>query len=141
MQIDAAALAEKRITVDELFERAQDQVDQGAVMIYSSAPPDTVSAVQERLGREAAGQLIENTLGELAARLVASGVRKLIVAGGETAGAVVRFLKIDALRIGPAIEPGVPWTISIGNPELLLAFKSGNFGSREFFEIAMEKLP
>jgi uncharacterized protein YgbK (DUF1537 family) len=71
---------------------------------------------------------------------VECGVRKLVVAGGETAGAVVGALGVRALRIGPQIDPGVPWTASIGDPKLALALKSGNFGAADFFQKALDKI-
>jgi uncharacterized protein YgbK (DUF1537 family) len=96
--------------------------------------------VHAKLGREQAGALIEKTLAAIAHGLVEAGVRKLVVAGGETSGAVVAKLGVTALRIGPEIAPGVPWTASIGDRPLLLALKSGNFGGRDFFLKAFEVL-
>ena len=80
------------------------------VVIAASAPPDKVAALQARLGRDAAGALVEDAVASIAAGLVARGVRRLVVAGGETSGAVVSRLGVTALRIGPEIDPGVPWT-------------------------------
>jgi uncharacterized protein YgbK (DUF1537 family) len=109
------------------------------VVIAASAPPDRVAALQARLGRDAAGALIEEALATVAAGLVARGVRRLVVAGGETSGAVVARLGVRRLRIGPAIDPGVPWTATeIGGEVLHLALKSGNFGARDFFLKAFE---
>jgi 3-dehydrotetronate 4-kinase len=65
----------------------------------------------------------------------------LVIAGGETSGAVVQRLGIRTLRIGPAIDPGVPWTIAASGMPLALALKSGNFGSVDFFEKALSRLP
>jgi uncharacterized protein YgbK (DUF1537 family) len=96
--------------------------------------------VQAALGREKAGALIEETLAKIAQRLVAGGLRKLVIAGGETSGAIVQRLGVSALRIGPQIDPGVPWTVSIGSPRLALALKSGNFGGPDFFTKALEML-
>ena len=82
------------------------------------------------LGRDGAGALIEQTLAHIAEDLVARGVRRLVVAGGETAGAVVSRLGVRSLRIGGEIDPGVPWTYAEGGTTpLLLALKSGNFGA------------
>ncbi len=104
------------------------------VVIAASAPPDKVSALQQRLGRERAGTLVETALAEIAEALVAQGVRRLIVAGGETSGAVVTRLGVRSLRIGAEIDPGVPWTFAEGaGPALRLALKSGNFGAPDFF--------
>jgi uncharacterized protein YgbK (DUF1537 family) len=101
------------------------------LVIAASQPPDRVAALQARLGRDAAGALIEAALADIAADLVAAGVRRLVVAGGETSGAVVRRLGVRSLRIGEEIDPGVPWTLTDGG--LRLALKSGNFGAPDFF--------
>ncbi len=104
------------------------------LVIAASAPPERVAALQERLGRDAAGALVEHALADIAEALVARGVRRLVVAGGETAGAVVTRLGVHALRIGAEIDPGVPWTYAEGSgAPLLLALKSGNFGAPDFF--------
>jgi uncharacterized protein YgbK (DUF1537 family) len=111
------------------------------VVIAASAPPDQVAALQQRLGRDAAGALVERTLAGIADDLVARGVRRLVVAGGETAGAVVSRLGVRSLRIGEEIDPGVPWTYAEGGAApLLLSLKSGNFGGRDFFLKAFEVL-
>ena len=102
------------------------------VVIAASAPPEKVAALQAKLGRDAAGTLIETAMAAIAEGLVARGVGRLVVAGGETSGAVVQRLGVTALRIGPEIDPGVPWTFA--EPRgLHLALKSGNFGARDFF--------
>jgi hypothetical protein len=80
------------------------------VLIYSTAAPEQVASNQNKLGREQAGELVEQTLGRIARGLVDAGVRRLVVAGGETAGAVVSALGVQGLHIGPEIDPGVPWT-------------------------------
>ncbi len=110
------------------------------ILIAASAPPDKVAALQARLGRAEAGAMIEAAMAEIAEALVARGVRRLIVAGGETAGAVVQRLGISHLRIGAAIDPGVPWTYAEGSgPALRLALKSGNFGAPDFFTRAFQE--
>jgi len=112
-----------------------------SIVIAASAPPEQVTALQQRLGRDAAGALIEQTLAQIAEDLVARGVRRMVVAGGETAGAVVSRLGVRSLRIGGEIDPGVPWTYAEGGKvPLLLALKSGNFGGRDFFLKAFEVL-
>jgi 3-dehydrotetronate 4-kinase len=112
------------------------------IVIAASAPPDQVSELQRRLGRDAAGALVEQTLAQIAEDLVALGVRRMVVAGGETAGAVVSRLGVLSLRIGAEIDPGVPWTYAEGGTTpLLMALKSGNFGARDFFLKAFEVLP
>ena len=110
------------------------------VLIYSTAEPDAVAKVQAKLGRERAARDIEQTFAHVAVELVKRGVRKLVVAGGETSGAVVSALGVEALAIGPQIDPGVPWTTTLGDPALALALKSGNFGGEDFFEKALRML-
>jgi len=104
------------------------------IVIAASAPPDKVAALQTKLGRDAAGHLVEAALAEIAEELFARGVRRLVVAGGETSGAVVSRLGVRSLRIGAEIDPGVPWTYAEGGTAPLhLALKSGNFGAPDFF--------
>jgi 3-dehydrotetronate 4-kinase len=109
-------------------------------LVYSTADPSRVAEVQSKLGRERAATTIEAAFGIVARELVARGVRRLVVAGGETSGAVVQALGVEALAIGPQIDPGVPWTTSLGDPRLALALKSGNFGSEDFFEKSLRML-
>jgi 3-dehydrotetronate 4-kinase len=139
--IDPLALAGGADVVGAALDFAAREIATGPVLISASAPPEQVRDVQETLGRERAGALIETALAEIARRLVERGVRRLVVAGGETSGAVVKALGIKGLRIGPQIDPGVPWTASLGEPPLLLALKSGNFGGVDFFLRSFSALP
>jgi 3-dehydrotetronate 4-kinase len=148
-RIDPLALSKGDVSVASLTAWALAQSADKPALIYSSATPDDVMATQGALGRDVAGHLIEATLAAVARDLVANGVTRLIVAGGETSGAVVNSLGITALAIGPEIDPGVPWTRTVGTrtvgtrtvgggtseagPDLVLALKSGNFGTEDFF--------
>nr|WP_249160427.1 3-oxo-tetronate kinase [Bradyrhizobium manausense] len=118
---------------------AGQRLAQGPVLIASSATPADVAALQARHGRDAAGHAIEQTMADIAENLVKSGVRRLIVAGGETSGAVVDRLKIPGFLVGTEIASGVPVLRAVGAAagEMLLALKSGNFGGPEFFSDAM----
>lgn len=109
----------------------------GPVLVYATADPDAVRKAQARLGAQRAGELVEQCLARIALGLVERGVRRLVVAGGETSGAVVKALGVSTLRIGPQIDPGVPWTVSTAEPRLALALKSGNFGTTDFFNKAL----
>lgn len=141
LRLDPLALARGEQSVESILDWARPKLGAEPILIYATAEPDAVAAVQSELGREAAGALVEDTLAGVAKGLVAAGLRRLVVAGGETSGAVVAALGIAALRIGPEIDPGVPWTATLGEPPLLLALKSGNFGTVDFFEKAFQKLP
>lgn len=110
-------------------------------LLYSSADPEEVREAQSRLGREKAGAVVEHFLAEVAVALRARGFTRFLVAGGETSGAVVGALKVPALFIGPEIDPGVPWTLSLGDAQpVALALKSGNFGASDFFLKAWDLL-
>ena len=114
------------------------------VLIYSTADSHAVKSVQEQLGVQRTGAMLESALAAVARGLVELGVRQLVVAGGETAGACVRALNVTQMKIGPQIDPGVPWcharTQSTPAVELHLALKSGNFGADDFFSKAFSVL-
>ena len=142
LQLDPLATPDAALMVATAHDWIGDKLGATPIVIAASAPPDKVTELQQRLGRDAAGALIEQTLARIAEDLVARGVRRLVVAGGETAGAVVSRLGVRRLRIGEEIDPGVPWTYAEGGAApLLLALKSGNFGARDFFLKAFEVLP
>lgn len=110
-----------------------------APLVYSSADPATVKAVQEEFGREATATAIETLFLKLAGELAARGVTRIVSAGGETSGAVVAGLSANALQIGPRIAPGVP-ALRVGDRDMAIALKSGNFGDPDFFPKALNVL-
>jgi uncharacterized protein YgbK (DUF1537 family) len=118
---------------------ATDRLAEGPVLIASSATPAEVQALQARHGREVAGQAIERAMADIAEGLVQAGVRRLVVAGGETSGAVVDRLKLPGFLVGAEIAAGVPVlrTVGVGDSAMLLALKSGNFGGPQFFADAL----
>jgi 3-dehydrotetronate 4-kinase len=122
-------------TLKSAFSWIGDQYEKGnTLLIYTSDSPAEVVTAQSKLGLDRSSQLVEQAFSDLARELVARGVRQLIVAGGETSGAIVNALTIRALRIGKEISPGVPWTLGLGGPyPVALALKSGNFGATNFF--------
>jgi uncharacterized protein YgbK (DUF1537 family) len=137
--IEPAELVAGRLTVEEAGQFVRTHLDNEPV-VYSTAEPTRVAEAQARLGRETAAGAIEGFFGSLAQRLVADGVARLVVGGGETSGAVVTALGIDQFRIGPQIDPGVPALAVEGDRPLRLALKSGNFGSADFYEKALAAL-
>jgi uncharacterized protein YgbK (DUF1537 family) len=115
------------------------RITDGPVLIASSSTPDQVAALQSRHGRDATGHAIEQAMADIAEGLVQSGVRRLVVAGGETSGAVVDRLRIPGFLVGEEIAAGVPVLRAVGSGrgDMLLALKSGNFGGPEFFSDAL----
>ncbi len=103
-------------------------------LVYSSADPEEVRAAQDRFGRAASATAIEGLFSDLAAMLKARGTARIVVAGGETSGAVVKGLAARVLDIGPRIAAGVPMVRTDG---MALALKSGNFGGPSFFKEAL----
>ena len=139
--LDALKLAKGKAHTAEALAWAVPKLKGGPVLIYASASPSAVKRIQRALGAEKAGALVEKAMARIAKGLVAAGVGRLVVAGGETSGAVVGGLGIRALRIGAEIDPGVPWTMSMGTPAIHLALKSGNFGGPDFFTRSFDLLP
>jgi len=132
---DTAAL------VAQVMAWAQPLLPQGPVLVYSTAEPEAVKAIQARLGVAEAGALVEHALAAVARALAQAGVQQLVVAGGETSGACVQALGITQLQIGPQIDPGVPWCHTHGEAgPLHITLKSGNFGTDDFFTKAFTVL-
>lgn len=139
--IDPLELATGSPLVEHALEWAEERLGRSPLLIYSSATPESVKAVQAQLGVDEAGSLVEEALAAIACGLVQRGVGQLIVAGGETSGACVQALGIGEMQIGPQIDPGVPWCWAptrYGSVHLTL--KSGNFGAKDFFLKAFKQL-
>ena len=139
LRLSPEALIEDAGEIDRTLEWAKDRIASGPIVIASSKEPEQVAALQARYGRDKSGHAIERALAEIASELVAFGVRRLVVAGGETSGAAVDRLGVSAFRLGPEIAPGVPLMRTVGRKggELQMALKSGNFGGRDFFTRAL----
>jgi uncharacterized protein YgbK (DUF1537 family) len=137
----------EKMSVAQAIERAMSwaapQLSKQPVLIYASASPDEVAAAKQKLGEHESQAWIEGVLSSITRALVVQGVRQVIVAGGETAGACVQALHIEAMRIGQQIDPGVPWCYAKAGDigALHLALKSGNFGAPDLFVRAFELLP
>ncbi|HEY4165501.1 MAG TPA: 3-oxo-tetronate kinase [Reyranella sp.] len=140
LALDTDAICRGEPVGDKALAWAKGKLGNGPILLSASDKPEAVKALQQKYGVEKSSHAIENTMAQLATGLVAAGVGRLVVAGGETSGAVVGALDVTALRIGPEIDPGVPWTASVGSKPLLLALKSGNFGAPDFFTKAFAKL-
>ncbi|MEG3115139.1 3-oxo-tetronate kinase [Salinicola sp. 4072] len=140
---DYASVVDAALACAEAHFQAHADDDGGPVLIYASAAPEEVRQAQQRLGVQEAGELVERALADIASELVSRlGVRRLLVAGGETSGAVVSALGVQGLRIGESIDPGVPWTTTLGTEApLALALKSGNFGATDFMTKAWKLMP
>lgn len=141
--LDPDRLAESESHADAVAAQAASLLGAAPVLVHSTADPQQVREVQGRHGVQASGERVERALARIARRLVEHGARQLVVAGGETSGAVVQALGVDRLRIGPAIDPGVPWcaaTSPVAGGTIHLALKSGNFGAPDFFHKAFAVL-
>ena len=148
LAMDPLRMAGGADVVSQALAWAEPLLKTGPVLVYSSDDSAAVKAVQQQLGLQAAGALVERTLAAVAQGLVALGVRQLVVAGGETSGACVQALGIMHMQIGPQIAPGVPWCFAqlpaaagASSPKgLHITLKSGNFGTDDFFAHAFTTL-
>ena len=144
LAIDPLGLANGTTTVGAAADWARQHLPKGPVLVYATAAPEAVRQIQAQLGVAAAGALVENALSRIAVSLIEAGVRQLVVAGGETSGAVVQALAVERMAIGPQIDPGVPWTCvnaaAAGDEIVHVALKSGNFGTPDFFQKAFAAL-
>jgi uncharacterized protein YgbK (DUF1537 family) len=144
LAVDPLGLANGTTTADAAADWARQHLPKGPVLVYATAAPEAVREIQAQLGVAAAGALVESALSRIAVSLIESGVRQLVVAGGETSGAVVQALAVARMAIGPQIDPGVPWTCvnaaAAGDEIVHVALKSGNFGTPDFFQKAFAAL-
>jgi 3-dehydrotetronate 4-kinase len=125
----------KLISGEESVERIWNVISQtkeGSILVYSSDTPEKVRDIQQKGKEEAAGRL-EKATADLAELAVQSGFHRIIVAGGETSGAVAKRLGYKGYHIGDNISPGVPIMIPIEDHRIRMVFKSGNFGKSDFF--------
>lgn len=139
LAIDVDKVMSGEITSDHIVEFIVRKHGQ-APLAYSSGTPEEVGAMQAKYGREEVAARLDSFFADTARELVRSGVTRLVVAGGETSGAVVSALNLGALTIGQEIDPGVPVLLSQGDKPIALALKSGNFGAPDFFVKALQRL-
>lgn len=143
LRLDPEKIVAGPSEVQRALDWSREHLGKGSVLIASSSTPDQVSALQARHGRDAAGHAIEQAMAAISEGLVAAGVRRLVIAGGETSGAVVDRLGVPAFLVGPEIAAGVPVLrcIGWGKGEAAMALKSGNFGGPDFFNDAIRLMP
>lgn len=139
-ELDVRALAESDEPIAEATAFLRAHVDERP-LVYSSSDPDVVAEIQADLGVDASAALVERAFGRIAAAAVGLGIRQIVVAGGETSGAIVNGLGVRSLEIGPEVDPGVPWTTSVGEVPVALLLKSGNFGQDDIFTRALDTAP
>jgi uncharacterized protein YgbK (DUF1537 family) len=132
LALDVDAIVEERLLVEDVVHFLRDNEGK-APLVFTSANPEAVGNIQARYGAARVSAAIDGFFGKVAQQLIKSGVRRLIVAGGETSGAVVSALELGPLAIGREIDPGVPVLTSGATSQIALALKSGNFGSSDFF--------
>lgn len=141
--LDPVALSQDASKLEDYRQQALLAVQTAPVLVYSTTTPEQLAQIQSTLGAMQAGEMVEGWLASIACSLVQAGVGQLIVAGGETSGAVVQALGIEQLRIGAQIDPGVPWCHGLARLDnkttpLHITLKSGNFGGVDFFTRAFE---
>jgi uncharacterized protein YgbK (DUF1537 family) len=138
-QIDAVALAESGTAA--VIDWISSLPAGTPKIVYATTDPSSLQAVQSKLGAQRAGAIVEEALAEIAIAAFSHGIRRFVVAGGETSGAVAQALGVSRLVVGAEIAPGVPWTYaSIHGTDVAFGLKSGNFGTPSFFSVALNML-
>jgi len=140
LRIDLAAADSVSRSVDDALRWASSRIADGPVAIATSAAPEQVAVVQSRLGKDGAARFAEELLGKLAAELHARGVRRFMVAGGETSGAIVEHLGIEKLRIGKYEGPGIARATTEGDLPVALSLKSGKLGPIDMFLSTLDEM-
>ena len=140
-RLDPLALADGPDALAQVRQWLAAQDPAAPKIIYATAEPADVAAAQKQLGRDKAGQVVEDALATLARDAFGHGVRRFVVAGGETSGAVTQALATDRLGVGREIAPGVPWCFAERDGQTFaITLKSGNFGTEDFFTRALKML-
>ncbi len=141
LRLDPVSLAQGDMDAARAWSWAEAELANGPALVTATAQPDAVRAAQSALGTERAAELVEATLSGIAVMARDAGIRRFIVAGGETSGAVASALGAARLAVGQQIAPGVPWCATLGERPVAMALKSGNFGAETFFADALELAP
>lgn len=134
LRLDLATVGDDPGAAGTAIAWAADRLASGPVAITTAAAPDAVAAIQGRFGRRRAARMAEQLLGRIAVGLRDLGVRRFVIAGGETSGAVVEALRIRALAVGPYEAPGQSKAVALGEPALSFYLKSGKLGPVDMFE-------
>ena len=138
IQLDIDQLMSDKLTVQSVISLLP--TDGTTALIYSSATPEEIKNLQSKYKGNVVAEKIEQLFATIAKLLVSDGYKKIVVAGGETSGAVVSALNIDAFDIGTEIDPGVPALSTHNDQPIAMALKSGNFGAEDFFAKALRYL-
>lgn len=143
LRLDPEKVIAGNAEVEQALDWARGHISDKPILIASSSTPEQVAALQKKHGRDAAGHAIEQAMATLSERLADAGVRRLVIAGGETSGAIVDRLDIPGFLVGPEIAPGVPVLHAVGwqRGAAVMALKSGNFGGPDFFNDAIKLMP
>ena len=140
LRIDLLNAEDVAATVGDALDWARPRLQAGPVGFATSGAPEAVKMAQERYGREGAAQLAETILGRLAVALRSVGVRRFVVAGGETSGAIVEQLGIRRLRVGPYGGPGIGTAVTEDEDPVALCLKSGKLGPVDLFATTLEAM-
>ncbi|MEL7167327.1 MAG: 3-oxo-tetronate kinase [Pseudomonadota bacterium] len=140
IEVNLDRVAEQSGYIDEICDWVLGRDASDPVLVYGTSSGEVLRRNQEKYGVAKSGEMLENTLSQVASTLASEGFTRIVVAGGETSGAVVSALGIKTLQIRDEIAPGVPWCEVPGTPARAIALKSGNFGQESFFIDALEML-
>lgn len=137
LSVDIQKLINGEIDAQQVVDWATEQTT--LPLVSTSNTPEKVKSLQNAYGTEHTATIIETFFGDIARLATLQNFSTLICAGGETSGAIVKALNVEALEIGPMIDPGVP-ALRISGKPITIALKSGNFGAPDFFAKACKIL-
>lgn len=140
LRIDLLEAAEDDRVVDNSINWASDRLKSGPIAISTSTTPDKVANIQKYLGRDNAARFAEDILGKIATGLFDHGVRRFVIAGGETSGAVVNALGVGRMRVAPYEAPGEGYCVAVDPQPLSMLLKAGKVGAIDLFESAFRKM-
>ncbi|MEM7255888.1 MAG: 3-oxo-tetronate kinase [Pseudomonadota bacterium] len=139
LEVNVEQLLQQSLAADELVDWAMSQPLDTPGLIYTSAAPQRVGQLQRQYGRSTVAGVIESLFSTVAGQLIGAGVKRIVVAGGETSGAVIEGTGVNQMVIGPCIATGVP-AMHLPEAGVAIALKSGNFGDEDFFQTALQVL-
>ena len=140
LRLDLLAMPDAKAAIAEALAWALPRLAEGPVAIATSASPAAVRAAQDRYGRSGAASLAEAIIGGLAVALRDAGVRRFVVAGGETSGSVVEHLGIRELQVGAYGGPGIGNAVTRGEDPMAFCLKSGKLGPVDMFLSALHSM-
>ncbi|MFJ5770769.1 four-carbon acid sugar kinase family protein [Psychrobacillus sp. NPDC093180] len=132
--------------IREIVEQATSILLTGNDVLIMPNNRDEVVKETKRIGEEKGytpletSKMVSAMLAEITAEIVQQiSLKKLIVAGGDTSGTVIRKLRLEGNYILEEVDIGVPSIRAMGE-DMFMVLKSGSFGKESFLMDAIDHL-